>query len=389
MFRKMPFILMTEIIVIMLLEPLLSIEVKSVIYGISLSIKSLIIFLLPLLIFGLLFKVAANLAHKATKIIALVFASVYLSNFFSTSISYFVGSLVYRFDLSLILPNDLKELEPAWTFLLPKLIENDKAMLLGLILGVIVSLLQPGLASNISEKLEKIVGKILSSFATLIPLFVAGFVVKLQHEGIIMRIVQDYAFIFAVVALAQFTYILLLYFVINQFKMEKFLKSVRNMFPAMLTGFSTMSSVAAMPLTILAAEKNSDDPDLARSLIPATVNIHLIGDCFAIPIFAFAVLKNYGIEDPPFFGYLIFAFYFVLAKFSVSAIPGGGILVMLPILEAHLGFNADMLSLITALYILFDPVITSANVLGNGGFSMIIGKLNSLLRGKETNPVKT
>ena len=165
MFRKMPFILMTEIIVIILLEPFMSIGVKSVIYGISLSIKALIIFLLPLLVFGLLFKVAANLAHKATKIIALILASVCLSNFFSTFISYFVGSLVYRFDLSLILPKELKELEPAWTFLLPKLIANDKAMFLGLILGVVLSLLQPGLASKTSEILEKIVGKILGSFA--------------------------------------------------------------------------------------------------------------------------------------------------------------------------------------------------------------------------------
>ena len=48
---------------------------------------------------------------------------------------------------------------------------------------------------------------------------------------------------------------------------------------------------------------------------------------------------------------------------------------MLPILETYLGFDASMLSLITALYILFDPVITCANVLGNGGFAMGIDKL--------------
>ncbi len=35
-----------------------------------------------------------------------------------------------------------------------------------------------------------------------------------------------------------------------------------------------------------------------------------------------------------------------------------------------------MLSLITALYILFDPFITSANVLGNGAFARIIDKLD-------------
>ena len=149
------------------------------------------------------------------------------------------------------------------------------------------------------------------------------------------------------------------------------------MLPAAITGFSTMSSAAAMPLTILGAEENAKDPTLVRSVIPATVNIHLVGDCFAIPIFALAVLKNYGVADPSVSTYLVFAFYFVLAKFSVAAVPGGGILVMLPILEAHLGFNAEMMSLITALYILFDPVITSANVLGNGGFAQVIGKLVS------------
>ena len=78
---------------------------------------------------------------------------------------------------------------------------------------------------------------------------------------------------------------------------------------------------------------------------------------------------------PDFMTYLVFAFYFVIAKFSVAAVPGGGILVMLPILESYLGLDATMLSLMTALYILFDPIITSANVLANGGFAMILSKL--------------
>jgi Na+/H+-dicarboxylate symporter len=73
--------------------------------------------------------------------------------------------------------------------------------------------------------------------------------------------------------------------------------------------------------------------------------------------------------------YLIFAFHFVIAKFSVAAIPGGGIIVMIPILEKYLGFNSDMSSLITALYILFDPIITGINVLGNGAFAKVIDKL--------------
>jgi Na+/H+-dicarboxylate symporter len=379
MFRKMPFILMAIIIAIIFLEPFMSLEIKSIFYAISLSIKSLIMFFLPLIIFGLLFKVAANLAHKATKVILLIFSCVCLSNFLSTLISYSVGSWVYLFDLSLMLPQTSKELDPYWIFSLPKLIGNDKAMFAGLVLGILVSLLKPDIADKISEKLEMAVGKILSSFTILIPLFVAGFVVKLHFDGVITTILKDYAVIFAVIALAQFSYIALIYFVASQCRLKKLLKAMRNMLPATIAGFSTMSSAAAMPLTIMGAEENSENPDLARSIIPATVNVHLIGDCFAIPIFALAILKSYGMGEPSFFAYVTFALYFVLAKFSVAAVPGGGILVMLPILESHLGFNAEMMSLITALYILFDPVITSANVLGNGGFAIIIGKLSSLL----------
>lgn len=368
---------MAIIVAIIILEPFMPAEMKSIMYGISLTIKSLIVFLLPLIIFGLLFKVASGLAHKATKVIVLILGSVCLSNFFSTLLSYVVGSGVYVFDLSLTLPQNVQELEPYWTFELPKLIGNDKAMFGGLVLGVIASLMKPRLAHKVSALLEGVVMKILSLFTLLIPVFVAGFVVKLQVEGLILRIIHDYALIFVVIALAQFSYIGFIYLVANRFSLKAFVKSLRNMFPAAIAGFSTMSSAAAMPLTILGAEQNAKDPALVRSVIPATVNIHLIGDCFAIPIFAFAILKNYGVAEPSLLSYLVFALYFVLAKFSVAAVPGGGVLVMLPILEAHLGFNAEMMFLITALYVLFDPVITSANVLGNGGFAQVMGKIAS------------
>ena len=165
-----------------------------------------------------------------------------------------------------------------------------------------------------------------------------------------------------------------MYFLLSNCKLRGLFNSIKNMLPAAISGFSTMSSAASMPLTIIGVENNTKLKDLARSVVPATVNIHLIGDCFAIPILAYAVLKNYSMVEPSLVQYIIFAVYFVLAKFSVAAVPGGGVIVMLPILEAHLGFNAEMLSLITALYILFDPVITCVNVLGNGAFAKMMDK---------------
>ena len=72
--------------------PFLPLVLKSFFYALSLSIKSCILFLLPFIIFGLLFKV--------------------------------------------MVPQNTLELTPLWSFTLPKLITN-KAMLLALGLGVV------------------------------------------------------------------------------------------------------------------------------------------------------------------------------------------------------------------------------------------------------------
>ena len=145
---------------------------------------------------------------------------------------------------------------------------------------------------------------------------------------------------------------------------------MRNIFPAMLTGFSTMSSASALPLLIDGVAKNTRH-GASKGIVPISINIHLMGDCFAISILALAIIVSFGHPLPTLHEFFIFTVFFVLAKFAVAAVPGGGILVMIPILEKYLGFTPEMLSLITALYILFDPIVTSANVFGNGAFAQL------------------
>ena len=371
----MPFILVAIIISIILFGPFIPLDIKQALYSVSLSIKELIILLLPFIIFGLLFKAAVMLSKGATKIIGLILVLVCASNFLSTFLSHYVGIWIYNFDLSMLKPQESGGLESLWTLGLPKLIANDKAMFAGIILGIIASKLTPVPTAKISAHIEHTITKILQGIVCMIPIFVAGFVIKLQHDEVIGVIIRDYTAIFGCIALAQFSYIAFIYYFLSHGRVREFISSIKNMLPAAISGFSTMSSAASMPLTLMGAENNARNKDLARSVVPATVNIHLVGDCFAIPIFAYAVLKSFGMAEPSLLTYLIFTVYFVLAKFSVAAIPGGGIIVMLPILKEYLGFNDEMMALITALYILFDPVITCANVFGNGAFAKMIDRL--------------
>ena len=375
MFHKMPVILLSIMILLGIIHPFIPVNVQSLLYGISLSIKSMIVFVLPCIIFGLLFKTVVGLSRNASKIILLIVVAICLSNFFSTMISYSVGKLAYSFDLTMPFPQEASQLQPSFQLTLPKWIANDSAMLAGVLLGVILGRYMPSMAIKCCKLLESLIGFILRVIMYMIPLFISGFFIKMYHDNVILYIVQNYAVVFCLTASSLALYIITLYFLAH--RGVSLSESLKNMLPAALAGFSSMSSAASMPLTLMGCEKNCQNADFSRTIIPATVNVHLVGDCFAIPIFAFAVLKSFGMPEPAFVDYLIFACYFVLAKFSVAAVPGGGILVMLPILEHYLGFDPTMLSLITALYILFDPIITSMNVLGNGGFAMMLNRVYS------------
>lgn len=360
----------------------LPLKFYQILYAISLSIKSVILVILPFIIFSLLFRTTIQLAQNATKIISLILIAICCSNFVATFISHIVGTWIYNFNLSILLPNNSNILTPYWNFSFPKLIDNQHAMFVGIIVGIIGNFYNNKFVKHISIKLELMVSLILKTLTYLIPLFISGFIAKLQYEGIVTTIIKDYFLIFTIIAVAQITYIVFAYFLLNNCKLKELVFNIKNMLPAAISGFSTMSSAASMPLTIIGVENSTKIKNLARSVVPVTVNVHLIGDCFAIPILAYAVIKNYSMAEPFLINYTIFTFYFVLAKFSVAAVPGGGILVMLPILEKYLGFNSDMTSLITALYILFDPVITCINILGNGAFAKGIDKIWVYLENK-------
>ncbi len=373
MFKRIPIILTSiALLLIIILGTYIPLYIKQILYTVSLGIKSLIIAILPCIIFGLLFKSAVSLSKRATTIIGFLLLLVCVSNFISTLISQFVGKSVYNSNLSIALSEEILTLSPLWSIKLPQIISNDKAMILGIILGIIFSKFWPTVANTISCKIETFVNIILKIIISIVPLFIIGFIIKIQHDGLINLVINCYIKIFITISIALLCYILLILFILNKGKIRVLLKFIQNLFPAILTASSTMSSAAAMPLTIIGTKKNIKNKDLANTIIPVAANIHLIGDCFAIPILAYAILKSFGMDSPTYINYLVFAFYFVIAKFSVAAVPGGGILVMLPILEKYFHFNSEMLSMITALYILFDPIITGFNVFGNGVFAKVV-----------------
>ena len=353
-------------------------SMKSFLYASSLSLKEFLLFVLPAIIFTCLFSCLLSFqGSKALKFVLSLFAIVCISNFISVFIAYGIGSL-QLIDLNLLQEahSNALELQPLWEITFPKWLSNTQALALGFIGGTFFSFYPQAWACRFSEAAKQMVTVFLEkAFIPVLPLFVLGFVLKMQHDGILAQMIESYLQLLLLITCTYILYLGLLFFGAAKCNPSRFKYYLKNILPVALMGFSTMSSLATMPVTLKAAQKNTNDLQIPQAVIPATVNVHLIGVSIAIPMMALCILSTFGYALPSFGLYCKFALYFVLAKFAVAAVPGGGILVMLPLLESHLGFSAEMCGLITALYILFDPVVTLTNVLGNSALVIFCSRL--------------
>lgn len=381
---KLPVMLVSIIIFAAAVGPHMSVQMQSLLYAISLTLKELLVFVLPFIVFSLIMSSIVHLKQGAVRLILMLIPLICLSNFIAIWIAYFAGDvIVHKAGLSVISEISTRSLMPAWDLALPEWLSCKYAMVLAMVFGLLSSayFVRPG--QRIANTLNKITVFILNRLVVpLLPLMILGFIVKMQYDDILEELVQNYAYIFATVALLQVAYVLGLYIIVNKFKTKIWVENLKNMIPPFITAFSTLSSAATMPFTLIATRKNVDDEDIVNFVIPSTVNFHLIGDCIAMPIFSMAIMQSFGYALPSINEYLIFSFYYMLARFSVAGIPGGGAIVIWPLLKSQFGFTGDMLALVQTLNLMFDPIITAMNVMGNGVFAIFFNKI--FCRSKKT-----
>lgn len=384
-------ILLTIFIVAFFCGDFIPVAYKSFFFSISLTIKEVLLLFLPFIIFSCLFHSLVANQGKALRFVIIVLFAVVLSNFLSISTSFGFSLLTLPSLGALSLNESMSSAEtlvPLWRFSFPGFLPNEIALLAGLVLGLLFSMLPYQFPIRMGEKANRAVSFFLQKLVVpALPLFALGYVLKLQHEGILARVVDGYGPVILLIVAANVMYLLLMFSIAAKFKFAVCWQYIKNVVPVGILGFSTMSSMATMPATLDAAEKNTGNPELVRAIIPATVNIHMIGDSIALPIMLMATLLTFGQELPNFQQYLLFLQFFMLVKFAVPGIPGGTTLVLLPGLEQYLGFTPEMSAFIAALYIMFDPIITSGNVVGNSALSIILTRVMQFFPKKAKVPI--
>lgn len=378
---SLPVQLITMILIVFLAGDYIPLGLKEFFYTVSVLIKDLLVLALPYIIFAYLFSTLIALQNGAILFILTLLASVIFMNFLGLNIAYFVSHLLTQASgLTPVKTDPSLEIMFMWRLPVPDLVkailQNENGLILGVFGGIVLGYLKVNRLEEISNKLKAGASFILNRmFIPVVPFFILGFILKMQHEGTLTYVLKQYGPVYLMIAAVQATYLLSLYFIGSKFNPATWIGYMRNMFPPLVTGISTMSSAAALPFSLKAAEANTKNPLIARSVIPSTLNINLMGDSMSVPLMIIATMITFGLGQPSYELYLMFAAQYVMYMFTVAAVPGGTIIVMIPMVQEVLGFDGEMVSLVTALYILYDAIGTTMNVLGNGSFVILYNRL--------------
>ncbi|WP_244127120.1 cation:dicarboxylate symporter family transporter [Candidatus Sarmatiella mevalonica] len=360
----------------------INLQDKLIIYSVSCVAKQIIDLLLPFLIFFLIYQTIVNLLQDAKKAIVVILCLLCASNFIGVFTGYFTTAIALP-TVQNVAQTD-SEMKCIWSFNIAPFISVSQAMFIAICCGLLLNQFSAETGKAIAVYAKKISSILLKVLLTIIPVFLIGFAIKIQHDKMLGVILRDYADVYLVVLCCQICYLFFAYMLVANFNFAKAMGYIKNMMPAAISAFSTMSSMTTMPFTIEGAQKNCKNKDIPALAVPLTANFHLIGDSIGIPIIVAAVSQSFGYAPIDFAHYVIFCCYFVLTKFSVAAIPGGGVMAMLPIISKCYGFSDEMLSLVAILYIIFDPVFTTVNVLFNGAFAIFIDKIMNKSKDKKS-----
>lgn len=379
---KFPLILFTVIASGFLLGPYLSIEVKSAFLALSITLKQILYLILPFLIISFLSHSIMRLEGKVFLFIILMMVSVYVSNFTAAFTSYLTSSILFT------KLNIVKNFEPssvtlplAWDLKIPQLIPNQIALIIGFIIGIIGSWTHSSAVRKGAKYCNNLSTKILKyGFLPFLPFMVFGFLLKMEYEDMLTKVFSIFGPVFLIITALQICYTMLIYFLVAKGDIRRMFYYMKNVFPAALVGFSTMSSASVLPLSIHAAEKNTENEEIARTIIPATVNIHTLGTALNMVMLIIAIMYSFGQPFPSPSIFLHFLVFYIFAKFAVVAVPLGGLLVVIPLLDKYLGFSDTMTGLLTGIYIFFDPFGTAANIMNNGAFAIFFNRTFTCLR---------
>jgi proton glutamate symport protein len=167
-------------------------------------------------------------------------------------------------------------------------------------------------------------------------------------------------------------YMLLLYPLIAALTNISIRQFARAVAPVQAIGFSTRSSLAALPATFAATGVLGISEKVSGIVLPIAVTLFKFASPLARTAGTYFIAHLYGIELSPIELFII-ALSIGLLSFYSPGIPSGGLLIMAPV-YISLGLPVEGIGILIAIDLIVDMFLTMANVTANVASSALIAK---------------
>jgi len=342
--------------------------------------SSLLKFLIPLIIVGLVMPAIADIGRSAGRLLVVTVCIAYGSTVLSGLFSYGVSSTVFP---HLITASTVATVEgatesvapPYFTLAIPPLMDVMSALVLAFVAGLGMAYMglprMKGVADDLRMLVERTIGV---AVIPLLPLYIFGIFAEMTRSGQAWHIVMTFAAIIGIIFAMHIALLLLQYCIAGGIVRRNPLKLLGTMLPAYFTALGTSSSAATIPVTMRQAVKMGVDEDVAGFAVPLCATIHMSGSCMKITACAVALMLMQGL---PFTSGMFVGFVMMLGVMMVASpgVPGGAIMASLGVLSSMLGFGEQDQALMIALYIAMDSFGTACNVTGDGAIALVVNKL--------------
>lgn len=337
-------------------------------------------FFVPVLIFALIAPAIASLGQGAGKWLGITAGVAYGSTILSGFLAWGTATLLYPTLLagkSLITNVDNPEeggLSPYFTVEMPAPFAVMSALLLAFVIGVAMTAVPSRNMKAVLDELNEVILKVVTSFVIpLLPIYIFGTFLNLGMNENFGSTMAAFGTVLVLSIVMTIVIILIQYLVAGVVAGVNPFVALKNMLPAYFTALGTSSSAATIPVTYASTLKNKVDEDVAGFVVPLCATIHLSGSMMKITLYALAIvfMGNLDIAAGQVLGFVLLLGIMMIAA---PGVPGGAIMAAVGLLQANLGFDESMVSLMIAAYIVVDSFGTAANVTGDGAIALIVNK---------------
>lgn len=373
------FKLIAAVVLGLILGPYANSEVMNVVVTVKHLFGQLIMFFVPLIILAFISSSIAKMGKVASKLIGISLSLAYLSSIGAAFMAMALGYCIIP-KLSIMAATEAVNQVPPLIFELniPPVMGVMTALTLSIMIGLSAIWSNSTTVINLLGEFQKMVLLLINRvLIPILPIFIAANFAILSYEGAVTNQLPVFINVMALVLIAHFVWLLILYTFASIFTRKNGWEVVKYYAPPYFTAVGTMSSAATLPVSLKAAHKSKvlsgKSVDFA---IPIFSNIHLCGSILTEVFFVMTVSQIlYGTLPSP---ATMALFIMLLGIFAIGApgVPGGTVIASLGIVISILGFDEAATALLLTIFALQDSFGTACNVVGDGALTMIIDKFN-------------